>query len=163
MSDKHSQWSDSGPIKKRTTAALVVYLIAIPKHAVFFVISLPCIISEWLLIIMVGFRMCLGNHPQLSFENKTKCLYKPCLIIWTGHFVNSNSIIMSMIQLGKIKLVLGIKPDRKFLNPKGTIIAMTKYEIGSWNGLFCCVALQYDPLVRAVSYTHLTLPTIYSV
>ena len=48
-----------------------------------------------------------------------------------AHFVNSNSIIMSMIQLGKIKLVLGIKPDRKFLNPKGTIIATTKYEIGS--------------------------------
>ena len=71
----------------------------------FFVISLPCIISEWLLIIMVGFGMCLGNHPQLSFENKTKCLYKPCLIIWTGHFVNSNSIIMSMIQLGKIKIL----------------------------------------------------------
>ena len=95
--------------KKRTTAALVVYLIAIPKHAVFFVISLPCIISEWLLIIMVGFGMCLENHPQRSFENKTKCLYKPCLIIWTGHFVNSNSIIMSMIQLGKIKIrhVLG--------------------------------------------------------
>ena len=113
VSDKHSQWSDSGPIKKKekkkTTAALVVYLIAIPKHAVSFLISLPCIISEWLLIIMVGFKMCLGNHPQRSFENKTKCLYKPCLIIWTGHFVNSNSIIMSMIQLGKIKIrhVLG--------------------------------------------------------
>ena len=80
---------------------------------------------------MVKFGMCLGNHQQLSFENKTKFLYKPCLIISTGHFVNSNSIIMSMIQLGKIKLVLGIKPDRKFLNPKGTIIAKTRYEIGN--------------------------------
>ena len=49
--------------------------------------------------------MCLGNHPQLSFENETKFLYKPCLIISTGHLVNSNSIIMSIIQLGKIKIL----------------------------------------------------------
>ena len=57
-------------------------------------------------------------------------------------------------QLHRLKNMLWDGNLCKFWNPKGTIIATTRYEIKSWNGLFCCVALQYDPLVRVLKHAN---------
>ena len=91
---------------------------------------------------------------MLDFKRQTKLLIKPARVVNKGLQPNLVSIV---IDGGKID---GIKKDQAVLTPKG-VIGKT-IETGEKASVVQLIT-DSNYRISAVSYTHLTLPTIYSV
>ena len=108
----------------------------------------------------VGIAYCVGSIDLKPFKMVTENDFNKCMKLNLYSAIEAIKGYQESLKKNKGSVVLfsTAAVHRGFTNH--TIIASAKAAV---EGLAISLAAEFAPNIRAVSYTHLTLPTIYSV